>query len=374
MTVSPTSLGFGSVVAGVTSAAKTVTLTNPNPEAITFASITPSGDYAMSNGCPTVLGPSTSCTVSVTFTPTAKGSRPAPLDILSDATSSPQKVNLNGTGTLPLNTTGSLGFGSVVAGVTSAAKTITLSNSSPTLPITLSSITTSGDFAATDDCGGVVAPSGSCTISVTFTPTATGSRTGKVTVQSDATNNPRTVNLSGTGTLPLTVSGGPVSFRQPGGGHDQRAEDGHADERQPAAGDTVDEHRNDGGLRPDQQLRHVDPGRRQLHRDPDVHADGDREPHRPAHRHLGSHHEPESGEPVGAGDLRQQGSACLGRPPLRRGFCWQSRRQHDRDELGLPAGARLLEDVAELGPDGVGRDAEPGTDRPQVLAGGQGYG
>jgi uncharacterized repeat protein (TIGR03803 family) len=212
LTVSPTSLGFGSVVAGVTSAAKTVTLTNANPEAITFASITASGDYALTNGCPAVLAPSASCTLTLTFTPTAKGSRPAVLDILSDATSSPQKVNLNGTGTLPLNTTGGLSFGSVVAGVTSAAKTITLSNPSPTLPITLSPIAASGDFAATDTCGGIVAPSGSCAISVTFTPTVTGSRSGKVTAQSDATNNPRTVNLSGTGTQPLTVAGGPVAF------------------------------------------------------------------------------------------------------------------------------------------------------------------
>jgi uncharacterized repeat protein (TIGR03803 family) len=212
LTVSPTSLGFGSVVAGVTSAAKTVTLTNPNPQAITFASITPSGDYALTNGCPAVLAPSSSCTLTVAFTPTAKGSRPAVLDILSDATTSPQKVNLNGTGTLPLNTTGGLSFGSVVAGVTSPGKTITLSNPSPTLPITLSSIGATGDFAATDTCGGVVAPSGSCTVSVTFTPTATGSRSGKMTVQSDATNNPRPVNLSGTGTLPLTVTGGPVAF------------------------------------------------------------------------------------------------------------------------------------------------------------------
>ena len=212
LTVAPASLGFGSVIAGVTSAAKTVTLTNSNPVAITFASITGSGDYALANGCPVSMDPNTSCTLSVTFTPPATGTRPATLDILSDATSSPQKVNLTGAGTLPLNTSGNLAFGSVVAGVTSAAKTITLTNPSPLLPITIASIVPTGDYGATDNCAGSIAPSGSCTLSVAFTPTAAGARSGSVVITSNATNNPRTSTLTGTGTLPLTVSPTSVAF------------------------------------------------------------------------------------------------------------------------------------------------------------------
>jgi hypothetical protein len=213
LTVAPASLGFGSVTAGVTGAAKTVTLTNPNPVPITFTSIAASGDYALTSSCGPTLDPSTSCTLSVTFTPTATGSRGSTLDILSDATSSPQKVNLNGTGTLPLNSSGNLGFGSVVAGVTSAPKTITLTNASPLLPVAIGSIALAGgDFAATNDCGGSVPPSGTCTITVTFTPTAPGPRTGTVTVVSNATNSPRTLNLSGTGTLPLSLSPSSLSF------------------------------------------------------------------------------------------------------------------------------------------------------------------
>ena len=212
LTVSPTSLGFGSVIAGVTSAAKTVTLTNSNPVAITFASIAVSSDYALANGCPARMDPNTSCTLSVTFTPTVAGSRPATLDILSDATSSPQKVNLTGAGTLPLNTSGNLAFGSVVAGVTSAAKTITLTNPSPLLPISIASIAPAGDYAATDSCAGSIAPSGTCTVSVTFRPTATGARNSSVVITSNATNNPRTSTLTGTGTLPLTVSPTSVAF------------------------------------------------------------------------------------------------------------------------------------------------------------------
>ena len=213
LTVAPASLGFGSVIAGVTSAAKTVTLTNSNPVPITFASIAAaSPDYSVASGCPATLDAGTSCTLTVTFTPSTTGSRPSQVDVVSDATSSPQKVTLTGTGTLPLNTSGNLSFGSVVAGVTSAAKTITLSNPSPLLPIALASIAPSGDYLATDNCGGAVAPSGSCTVSVTFTPTATGTRTGSIVFSSNATNNPRTSSLTGVGTLPLTVSPTSLAF------------------------------------------------------------------------------------------------------------------------------------------------------------------
>lgn len=210
--VSEGSLGFGAIVAGTTSAAKSVTLTNANPEPITLGPLSATGDYARANGCPPVLDPGTACTVSVSFTPVARGSRPGALEILSDATTSPQTVTLNGTGTLPLHTSGGLGFGSVVVGVSSPARAVTLSNPSPLLPIRVDSVAASGDFGAEDDCGGTIAPSATCTLSVRFTPTATGSRTAQVSVRSDATNDPRTLNASGNATLPLAVSAGSVGF------------------------------------------------------------------------------------------------------------------------------------------------------------------
>jgi hypothetical protein len=61
-----------------------------------------------------------------------------------------------------------------------------------------------GDFAGatgTTCAGGAsLAPAASCTINVTFTPTAKGSRTGSLTVTNDAKNSPQTVALSGDGT------------------------------------------------------------------------------------------------------------------------------------------------------------------------------
>jgi parallel beta-helix repeat protein len=90
-----------------------------------------------------------------------------------------------------------LSFGSVTTGTTSSAQTVTVSNpTGSAAPV--SSISASGDFAQTNTCGSSIPANGSCTVSVTFTPTATGARTGTLTVNAGGTAN--TVSLSGTGT------------------------------------------------------------------------------------------------------------------------------------------------------------------------------
>jgi len=91
----------------------------------------------------------------------------------------------------------------------SAAQAITLSNSG-TASLSITTITTSGDFAQSNNCGTSVANGAPpCTIQVTFTPTASGARTGSLTIQDNAANSPQTVTLSGTGvaTSMATITG-----------------------------------------------------------------------------------------------------------------------------------------------------------------------
>lgn len=100
--VTPTSLKFGSVAAGTTSAPLNATLTNEGGEAFSVDSITLTGTAAswfvqMSN-CPASLAPGASCTISVTFTPLAAASKSAKLAIATSATSTPVNVSLSGTG------------------------------------------------------------------------------------------------------------------------------------------------------------------------------------------------------------------------------------------------------------------------------------
>ncbi len=69
----------------------------------------------------------------------------------------------------------------------------------------------SGDFAQSNNCGTAVAPKTSCAITVTFTPAATGTRTGSLSVTSNAV--PLTVSLTGTGASAApTVTATPESL------------------------------------------------------------------------------------------------------------------------------------------------------------------
>jgi hypothetical protein len=92
----------------------------------------------------------------------------------------------------------SLDFGGENVTTTSAAKMVTLTNSG-TQTLTITSITASGDFAETNTCGASVSAGGNCMISVTFTPTATGARTGSVTITDNAPDSPESVSLTGMG-------------------------------------------------------------------------------------------------------------------------------------------------------------------------------
>jgi parallel beta-helix repeat protein len=99
---------------------------------------------------------------------------------------------------------GALSFGSVATGTTSSAQTVTVSNPTGSAA-SVSSISASGDFSQTSTCGSSIAANGSCTVSVKFAPTATGPRTGNLTVNAGGVTN--TVSLTGTGTAPGPVLG-----------------------------------------------------------------------------------------------------------------------------------------------------------------------
>ena len=91
----------------------------------------------------------------------------------------------------------SLTFTSQLVGTQSAAQTVTVGNTgSGTL--TVSSVTISGDFTQTNNCTSV-ASGASCTVSVIFAPTATGSRTGVLTISDNDASKTQTVSLTGTG-------------------------------------------------------------------------------------------------------------------------------------------------------------------------------
>jgi len=200
--VSPTSLNFGNQTVGFVSAAQPVTLTNTGNIALVITSILPSsGDYAQTNNCGSSLAAGGSCSILVTFKPTTTGTRSASLNITGSAPNSPQIVSLTGTGVLPAVTLTptSLTFPTQLVGTTSKAQTVTLRNTGlGILKITKGAIT--GPFGETTNCGAIVNPGNSCTISVTFKPRTIGPASGSISITDNAPSSPQTISLQGTGT------------------------------------------------------------------------------------------------------------------------------------------------------------------------------
>ena len=201
VTLSRTSLPFAKQVINTTSAAKNITVTNSGNAPVMFSGVTTSGDFGVSaNTCTGTLAVGKKCKISVVFTPTQLGALTGTLTISDDAANSPQTVALSGTGVVPVTLTPeSATYPKRTVGTTSPAKTFTLSNSQN---ISLDSIAigTTGDFAVSaTTCTTSLPAKGKCKISVTFTPTAIGTRTGQLSVSNNASNSPQTASLTGTG-------------------------------------------------------------------------------------------------------------------------------------------------------------------------------
>jgi alpha-1,3-glucanase-like protein/F5/8 type C domain-containing protein/pectate lyase-like protein/ASPM-SPD-2-Hydin domain-containing protein len=99
LSASPSSLAFGSQATGTTSAAQTVTITNPGASSVSVSSVGVTGAFSQTNTCGTSIGAGGSCTVSVKFAPTSAGGATGTLSVASSAPGSPLTVALSGTGT-----------------------------------------------------------------------------------------------------------------------------------------------------------------------------------------------------------------------------------------------------------------------------------
>jgi len=208
VTLSPSTLYYGSYAVGVTSPTQTVTLTNKQNIALEITSITPSGDFAETNTCGSSLTALGTCTITVSFTPTATGTRTGQVVIVDNASGNSQQViNLTGTGGGPVMALAqtSLSFGVMVK--SSLSKSVKMTNKGSS-NLDLNSIVASGDYLTSGTCTTItfLAASSSCTLTVTFTPSVTGSVPGVATINDNAPGSPHLVTLTGTGLPTLSVS------------------------------------------------------------------------------------------------------------------------------------------------------------------------
>lgn len=99
-----------------------------------------------------------------------------------------------------------LNFGNQTISVRSAAQAVTIIDAG-TQPLQITEITSSStDFAETDNCiGTLAAGGGTCTINITFTPSAVGSETDQITITDNASGSPHTITVTGTGVTAATA-------------------------------------------------------------------------------------------------------------------------------------------------------------------------
>jgi hypothetical protein len=196
----PAGLTFPPVAVGSTSAAQPVTIYDLGTDALAVSNIVASGDFTIqSNSCASVPASGGSCTLEITFTPTAMGTRSGTVTITDSSAGSPHSVTLTGQGSTANLTASplSLTFSNQGIGTTSPSQTVTLG--AGTLTISTLGIQATGDFAETNNCGAAINAFATCQILVTFTPTAAGARAGTLTITDNAPNSPQTVALTGTG-------------------------------------------------------------------------------------------------------------------------------------------------------------------------------
>jgi hypothetical protein len=212
--LSPSVLTFGNQEVGTASAPQKVILFNLGRAGLTISNINiigpHAGDFSETDTCGGSVAAGTECAINVTFKPTAIGIRNASLSVTDSGIGSPQAVPLSGTGIGPvvMLTPASLTFPNQDVGTNSKPQIVQLSNIG-TAPLSISKISVTGDFSDTDSCGGSLPASHSCQISVTFAPTANGTRSGTLSVVDDAAGSPQTAALSGVGvSLGLGIASG----------------------------------------------------------------------------------------------------------------------------------------------------------------------
>jgi len=212
VTVSPTSVNLGTVYLYLDLNISTITVTNTGTTTLNISKVTltpgpgtNSDDFnIIDNDCSATLAAGKSCNIYILFFSGNVGQVSATLNIADNAPGSPQQVTFSANVINPQASLSprSLNFGTVKVKTHSNAQTVTLTNSGTT-PLTISSISVTGsnagDFAQSNACPSSLAAGAKCTISVVFTPTATGNRSANLTFIDNAVVGTQYVPLSGKG-------------------------------------------------------------------------------------------------------------------------------------------------------------------------------
>jgi hypothetical protein len=207
MSLSPTSLSYATQAVATASPLQTITVTNTGSASLSVSSVVTTGDFNETDDCPAALiAVNSSCTIHVRFLPTTTGSRNGVLTIYGNVAGGQATAALSGTSSpaasVVLNPI-ALTFPSTTISATTQAQNITISNTGATSVGLQIPVVSGGDFAITaNTCGSPLGPDTGCTVSIAFTPAASGTRSGTFSITDDVGT--QTASLSGIGTSPAT--------------------------------------------------------------------------------------------------------------------------------------------------------------------------
>ena len=167
---------------------------------------------------PLTIAPNASSTITLTFTPSATGSRNATITLTHNATGSPSVIALTGNGIAPAIdvTPTSVTFGNQLANTTSAVTPVTIKNTG-TADLVIANLALTGADAAQFAFTAAVrpitlAPNATATVNLTFTPLTTGAKTASLSITDNA-GGPHTVALTGSGIAPaIDIAPSSVTF------------------------------------------------------------------------------------------------------------------------------------------------------------------
>jgi hypothetical protein len=205
-TVSVSNLSFTALEVGRATPTQSVTVTNSGDGQLRITGATKAGDaaadFTVTNGCRQPLAKNQRCTLSVSFKPTASGSREATLNIATSDKTLTVKLtgSLSSTAAKIALTPSTLAFGAVNVGSSGAARTLTLANSG-NAEFSVGSVRASGtdglDFQTKSNCPARLAAGSSCEITVTFSPKSPGEKSASLTIAGQALGSPVTSRLTG---------------------------------------------------------------------------------------------------------------------------------------------------------------------------------
>jgi hypothetical protein len=199
---SPSSLEFGNVQVGATSTPMSFVVSAPSSDPIstTFEVSSSPGVFVITQGASCQ---STPCTVTVVMTPTSTSCCAANLTITDTVTGQFTYFALHGQGGVPVasSSPSSLSFPLRSVGTTSIAQSVTITNTG-NARLLISNISLAGadagDFIQSNNCGNPLVVNGQCTLNVSFSPTAAGTRTAAIQILSNTSTSPDLIQLTGT--------------------------------------------------------------------------------------------------------------------------------------------------------------------------------